>query len=221
MVKFILTVKGLHAINLRENPEAAYLLVNDSDLAFHSPVQTVRRNYEGFTRKQVQCATLAHRIMGMIGAPTEHEYQGLVRQIFLQDFPITPSDIVNALKTFGPDLANIRGKTVRRKPEHVSTEIVKIPQQILSTQQNVTLSVDVMFVNQVPFLVSSSRNINLPTIEFIPRCSASKLGLLPQRIMARFRQSSWTMSLIRLLIIPQTSFSTLLLLQNMSVTSSA
>ena len=128
VVKFTLTVKGLDAINLRENPEAAYLLVNDSDLAFHSPVQTVRRNYEGFTRKQVQCATLAHRIMGMIGATTEHEYQGLVRQIFLQDFPITPSDIVNALKTFGPDLANIRGKTVRRKPEHVSTEIVKIPQ---------------------------------------------------------------------------------------------
>ena len=72
--------------------------------------------------------------MGMIGAPTEREYQGLVRQIFLQDCPITPSDITNAHKIFGPDLANIRGKTVRRKSEHVSTEIVEIPQQILSNQ---------------------------------------------------------------------------------------
>ena len=105
--------------------------------------------------------------MGMIGPPTEREYQGLVRQNFLQDCPITPSDITNAHKIFGPDLANIRGKTVRRKPEHVNTAIVDIPQQILSNQQYVTLSADVMFVNQVPFLVSSSRNINLTTIEFI------------------------------------------------------
>ncbi len=96
VVEFSPTVKGLHALNLRENPEAAYLLVNDADLAFHPPVQTVRRNYEGFTKKQIQQATLARRIMGMIGAPTEREYQGLVRQNFLQDCPITPSDITNA-----------------------------------------------------------------------------------------------------------------------------
>ncbi len=164
MVKFTPTVKGLHAINLCANPEAAYLLVNDADLTFHSTVQTVCCNYEGFTRKQVQRATLARRIMRMIGAPTEREYQGLVRQIFLQDCPITPSDIANAHNFFGPNLANIRGKTVRCKPEHVSTEIVEIPQQILSNQQNVTLSADVMFVNQVPFLVSLSRHINLTMI---------------------------------------------------------
>jgi len=107
VIKFTPTEKGLHAINLCENPDAAYLLVNDADLAFHSPVQTVCRNYEGFTKKQVQRATLARRIMGMIGAPTEREYQGLVRHNFLQDCPITPSDIANAHKIFGPDLANI------------------------------------------------------------------------------------------------------------------
>ena len=74
VIEFTPTVKGLHAINLRENPDAAYLLVNDADLAFNSPVQTIRRNYEGFTKKQVQRATLARHIIGMIGAPTEREY---------------------------------------------------------------------------------------------------------------------------------------------------
>ena len=165
VIEFTPTVKDLHAINLPENPNAAYLLVNDANFAFHSPVQTVCRNYEAFTKKQVQCATLARRIIGMIGAPTEREYQGLVCQKFLQDCPITPSDIAIAHKNFGPDLANIRGKTVRRKPEHVSMEMVEIPQHILSNQQHVTLSADIMFVNEVPFLISLSRNINLMTIE--------------------------------------------------------
>ena len=134
--------------------------------------------------------------MGMIGAPTERDYQGLVRQNLLQDCPITPSDIANAHTIFGPDLANIRGKTVRRRPEHVSTDLVEIPQQILSNQHNVTLSADVMFVNQVPFLVSSSRNINLTTIEFVPRCSASKLGFLLQRIMTVYARAGFTVQTI-------------------------
>jgi hypothetical protein len=38
VIEFTPTEKGLHAINLPENPDAAYLLVNDTDLAFHSPV---------------------------------------------------------------------------------------------------------------------------------------------------------------------------------------
>ena len=128
VVEFTPTSKGLHAINLRDNPEAAFLLVNDADFTFgDSPVKTVRNNYERFTKKQVHQANLACGIMGMIDTPTEREYQALVRLNLLQDCPITNSDIVNAHKIFDPDLANIRGKTVCRCPEHVNTEIVNIP----------------------------------------------------------------------------------------------
>jgi hypothetical protein len=161
VIEFTPTVNGLHANNLRNNPEAAFVLVNDADLSYNSPVRTVRKNFEGFTKKQVQQATTARRIMSMIGAPTAREYQGLVRLNLLPDCPITTADIVNAHKIFDTDLANLRGKTVRRRPEHVSGKIIDIPHQILDNQSNVTLAADVMFVNGVPFLVSSSRNINL------------------------------------------------------------
>ncbi len=40
-----------------------------------------------------------------------------------------------------------------------------------------------MFVNGVPFLLSAPRNINLITIEHTPKCTASKLGYLLQRIV--------------------------------------
>ncbi len=134
--------------------------------------------------------------MGMIGTPTEREYQALVCLNLLQVCPITNSDIVNAHKIFGLDLANIRGKMVCRQPEHVSMEIVDIPQQILATQSNVTLSADVMFVNGVPFLVSSSRNINLTTIEYVPHCTASKLGLHLHRIIMVYARAGFTIQTI-------------------------
>ena len=127
VIEFNPTDKGLHVVNLRDNPDAAFILVNDADLAYHAPVKTIRRNYKGFTKNQVQRATLARRLMEMTGAPTEREYQGLVSHNFLPDCPVTSTDITNAHHIFGPGLANIRGKTVRRRPEHVSTEIVEIP----------------------------------------------------------------------------------------------
>ena len=72
---------------------------------------------------------------------------------------------------------------MRRQTGHVHTEIVDIPQQILDNQKNVMLTADVMFVNGVPFLVSSSRNINLTTIEHVPSRTADKHGFLLHRII--------------------------------------
>ena len=199
VVEFKPTSKGLHVLNLKQNPDAAFLLVNDADLAYgKSPVPTVRQNYEGFTKRQIKQATHARRIMGMIGAPTEREYQSLVHDNLLKDCPITNSDIITAHKIFGPDLANLRGKMVRRKPKHVNTDLVDIPQALVDHQKNVTLVADVMFVNGVPFLVSSSRNIMLTTIEHAPDRKASKLGYLLHRIMLAqvlmSTPSSWIMN---------------------------
>ncbi len=41
VVEFKPTEKGLHVLDLKENPEAMYLLVNDADLAYSSQIQTV------------------------------------------------------------------------------------------------------------------------------------------------------------------------------------
>jgi hypothetical protein len=66
---------------------------------------------------------------------------------------------------------------VRRPPESVTTDYVQIPRVILERHQLVTLAVDVMFVNGVPFLVSVARGLNLVTAEFTPSRTAKKLAL--------------------------------------------
>ena len=50
VIKFTPTSKGLQALNLKDNPDAAFLLVNNAaDAPQHSSFTTVRHNYEGFT----------------------------------------------------------------------------------------------------------------------------------------------------------------------------
>jgi hypothetical protein len=53
---------------------------------------------------------------------------------------------------------------------------VQIPWVILEGHQLVTLAVDVMFVNGVPFLVSVARGLNLVTAKFTPSCTAKQLA---------------------------------------------
>jgi hypothetical protein len=73
----------------------------------------------------------------------------------ISNCPVTVNAVKNAHQIFGPDLAGIRGRTVRRPPESVTTDYV-----------------DIMFVNGVPFLVSVARGLNLVTTEFTPSRTA-------------------------------------------------
>jgi hypothetical protein len=70
----------------------------------------------------------------------------------------------------------------RSKPEHVRVDYVEIPWDFIEMHKYATIVADVMFVNGLPFLVTSSRGISLITIEFLPsrtaKCLASSVELV-------------------------------------------
>ena len=84
-------------MNLKDNPKAAFLLVNDIQMPHvnHNQmhVNTVRENFDGFSRKQVEGATAAHHLMGMVATPSPRDCEGMVRLIMLKNCPITNDDI--------------------------------------------------------------------------------------------------------------------------------
>jgi hypothetical protein len=84
---------------------------------------------------------------------------------------------------FGPDLANLRGKMTRTKPEYLSVEIVQIPWDFVQLHKYVMLVADVMCVNGLLFLVTSSRGLSLVTIEYIPSRTTKCLVHTLQRVL--------------------------------------
>ena len=74
----------------------------------------------------------------------------------------------NAYTIFGPDLAGHWGKTVRKSPSNIEPEYFSILQEIIEKNKLVTLSVDIMFLNQLPFVIMYGRGIGLTTVEWIP-----------------------------------------------------
>jgi hypothetical protein len=159
-------------------------------------VQTIRGNYDGFTSRDVEEARKAREAQGMMGHPTDRDFLGMVRANMITNCPVTVSAAENANTIFGPDLAGVRGRTVRRPPDAVRTDYVQLPRVILERYRMVVLTADVMFVNKVPFLVSQLRGLNLLTAEFLPTRTAKSLAARFDQIRQLYALGGFTVGTI-------------------------
>jgi len=132
----------------------------------------------------------------MIGHPTDRDFLGMVRANYILNCPVTKSAVKNANQIFGPDLAGVRGRMVRRPPEAVRTDFVHIPRVILERHWLVVLTAEVMFVNGVPFLVSLARGLNLLTAEFLPTRTAKYLASRFEQIKHMYARGGSTVGTI-------------------------
>ena len=106
----------------------------------------------------------------------------MVHEQLLTNCPVTVQDVDNANRIFGPDLANLREKTTRTKPECLQVEYVQIPQDCVQLHKYITLVADIMSVNGLPFLVTSLQGLSLVTIEHLPSRTAKHLTHTLERV---------------------------------------
>jgi hypothetical protein len=155
-------------------------------------IETVRGNYEGFTREQVIGATEARKALAMMAHPTAEKLRQMVSFTnAVANCPVSSADLTNANALFGPDRGGIRGKTVRQRPEKVRPELVTIPRSLFERLQDVTLEADVMFVNGLPFFVTVSRVIKFATCEALPSQTAPQLCSSLTKVITLYRQRNF------------------------------
>jgi hypothetical protein len=69
---------------------------------------------------------------------------------------------------FGTNLGSLKGKTTRGCPTHVEVHQPNpIPITIMDKYNEVTLEIDVMLINNIPFFTSISRHIKFGTAEIL------------------------------------------------------
>jgi hypothetical protein len=100
----------------------------------------------------------------MIANPTKKEFAGMVLEKLLTNRPITICNIDKANQIFGPNLASLRGKTMRVKPDQVRVKYARIPNDFIQLHKYVMLVADVMFVEKNRPWARGLRVMRLKTI---------------------------------------------------------
>ena len=147
--------KGLFFSDVRS--DSAHVLVN-----------TVEKNKNKYTVKQYSDANKVRVIQNIIGHPSTDDYIDYVQKNLIPNSPITKGDILCAEDILGPNLGSLKGKTTRKTPEKVTINSCdELPDVLLEEHGNVMLAVDIMYINQILFIMKISRAIHFGTAEMI------------------------------------------------------
>jgi hypothetical protein len=160
-------------------------------------LQTVRRNFEGWTKREVKEAKLARTLQSRVANMSDAKLKQMVSVNGLKNASIRPEHVTNASRIFGPNTAALEGKTVRRpSPRVIEEGGVNIPDDFHRLHRFVTLVADVFFVDGVAFLMTLSRRIRLTTVEHIPARRASVLADSLKKIIRIYERGNYIVNLI-------------------------
>ncbi len=72
---------------------------------------------------------------------------------------MTVKDMSTALMIWGASIAMLKGKKVHKTPPPVRQDVIEIPKEFKELHKRVTLTIDLFFANDFPFLATYSLNI--------------------------------------------------------------
>jgi hypothetical protein len=143
-----------------------------SDFLF---VETVSGNKVSFTKRAIKGAEAARTLYSTLSYPSWPDFKWVIRSNQIKDCPVTIEDANNAYQIWGTNIAALKGKTTRRKPAPVAPSYVKIPKEFLNLHGDVFLTLDIFFVNKLPFLLTLSRKICYTTVQHLGGQTVSEI----------------------------------------------
>ena len=130
-------------------------------------VNTVKDNKKNLTINDYLCAVRAWKLQVIVRCPLDKDFIEILKANSHPNCPVTPRNVVVADKLFGPDIGALKGKTTRHGPPIVDSPMSVDISPMLKYYREVTLCVDVMYVNKVPLLVKLSRNVRFGMVEVV------------------------------------------------------
>ena len=131
-----------------ENKPNMEFRMHESGLHYYDPhneeftfINTVSGNKEGFTQRQIKGAEVARTLYATLSYPSWKDFKWVIRSNQIKDCPVTVQDVDIALKIWGKNIAALKGKTTRSKPNPVAKDFVKVPVELLKLHKEVFLTV--------------------------------------------------------------------------------
>ena len=131
----------------------------------------------------------------MVGHPLDKDLIKILKASSLPNSPVTPRDVLIANKLFGLNIGTLKGKTTQCGPPIVDSPMPVDITSILEYYGEVTLCVDLMYVNKVPLLVTLSQSIKFGMVEAVADWKEATLlkciGVVVTFYPNRFTGEAW------------------------------
>ena len=126
-------------------------------------ITTVNNHKMKYSALDVRRADAARKLQATIGHPTTKQFIRIIETNLLEGCGTSRKDVTIAEHIYGPSRSALKGKTTTPTMGHVREEIEPIPDFVTDNYKQVTIGVDIMYVNRIPFVVSLSRHIYFTT----------------------------------------------------------
>ena len=172
--------------------------MHSSGLHFYDPrrseflfMVTVEDNMKSFMKQQIMAAEKARNLYAGLAYPSLTDFKWILKSNQIHECPVSYEDANTAEKIWGPSIAALKGKTTQKTHEKVTSDIVAIPTEIRELHRIVTMSIDVFFVNKIPFLLTLSRNICFSTVTHLSNQKAATIFAVFKSIFIYYLQKGF------------------------------
>jgi hypothetical protein len=184
-IPFTPSEKGLYKYELPAGQSVRHIwsfLSHRSGWNESTLIDTVEDRSEFYTRRELEQAKLARQLQNIVGYPSTKEFQEVIIH-HLPGCPVTLRDIQIAEDVYGPNLASLKGKTVRSTQPHIDGKVTGVPPEILSRHQDVVLCIDIAQVNGVECFLTYSKSVRYGTADILPNRQTDTVRQILQKVV--------------------------------------
>jgi hypothetical protein len=148
LMKFREYGSGLYSFDTQGSRAPTNNTSSDENYLF---LDTVASNKDQYTQREIDGADRAWLLYKKIGWPSEQVFAQILTNNLIRNCPVTPDDAKWALHIYGPDIATLKGKTVKKQNKGIPNyQSVQIPAPIITRYNNVRLFINIFWVNGSP-----------------------------------------------------------------------
>eukprot|EP00957_Ditylum_brightwellii_P020957 1579772-Ditylum_brightwellii.AAC.1 len=101
----------------------------------------------------------------MVARPSMKDLTNMIKFNLIPNLPVTLEEVKVAKKIYRKDLGSIMGKRTRKKLAGVVMDRIELPKELREIHNKVTVAADLIFINAIPFMVSTLRNIKFIIVQ--------------------------------------------------------
>ena len=130
---------------------------------------------KAFTRREIKRGRRSWRLSDTLVFSSDTDLKWIYQSNPIRNNPVIPEDADIPYYIWGKNVKSMVGKGTKKLTKHVDDHKFKIPRELEKLKKSVLIIIDILFVNEIPFFLSLSRQIYFTGLSHLPDRSKKQI----------------------------------------------